>query len=363
MKKYLFLLGLIVLAVIGCVGINQQSVFADETITVTFDYNVSRISKYLPSEMTKNLVTTTVDYSTTLIEPVSINKSIGYYYDHEWTLNGVVVNLDHLTATDDITLVARWTPKEYNIKYCYMTHKEKTEITNFQEFDTYSIESPVVFYRPERPHYNFIDWYMSPAFRYNEVTLYTDTYSIGDKILYAKWQPIEYFVNYHTDIMNNNNPLSYNIESVDFKLQPLKKEGYKFKGWYLDENCTYAYDTIKQGSYGNLDLYPLWESKVFDVKYIMPNGDVQVVSTSYGQKANSPQNYNSIFELVVYKGDRSNITGNTEIQVEYVNVWYLYVIGLAVIIGAILAIIFAVRHKYRQLHKLRYIYHSNLKRK
>ena len=362
-KKIIFIFSLIVLSIIGCLSVPKQSLFAD-SITATFDYNTSRIQRYLPNEMTKNLTTQECEVSGLYAEePININQSILYYYDYEWTVDGVSINLNDYVVTKDTTFVANWTPKQYTIYYNYMTEKEKGEIVNFQLVDKYSVESPVVFYRPKRAHYAFIDWYSSAAFHPNEICIYTDTYAIGDKVLYAKWQPIEYYINYHTDASNKDNPYSYNIDSPDYELTAPQKDGHIFRGWYLDENCTYEYSVIENGSYGNLDLYPLWELEKYEVKYTLPNGEKQSVFVEYGHRAESPKNYNNMFELVLYDGDRNNITGNMEITVTYVNVWYLYVIGLVILVAVIIAIIFAGIHKRRQLHKLRYIYHSNQKRK
>jgi uncharacterized repeat protein (TIGR02543 family) len=278
-------------------------------------------------------------------------------------VDGVVVDLQDYLMTENTTFVARWTPKEYTIYYNYMTETEKGQIENLKLTDKYSVESPVVYYRPNRPHYAFIDWYLSPAFRESEIAIYTDAYAIGDKVLYAKFTPIEYYITYHTDASNKNNPFSYNFESPNYELEAPVKEGHIFRGWYLDENCTYEYDTIAQGSYGDLDLYPLWELEKYNVTYIMPNGETQVITTEYGKTATGPKNYNSIFELVLYDGDRVNITDDVEIPVRYVNIWYLYVIAMVIIISVILAIILGTIKKRKQLHKLRYIYHSNYKRK
>jgi len=360
-RKLLFLV--IALAIISLVTAYKSVVSAD-TIVVSFDYNLERIEKYLPSELTKNIINTSYTLEGMHAEEqISINQSILFYYDYVWTVDGVEVDLVDYIVTKDTTFVATWTPKEYKIYYSYMTEEEKTQITNLQLIDSYSIENHVVYYRPERPNYVFIDWYSSPKFNDNEICIYTDTYAIGDKVIYAKWQPIEYYINYHTDANNENNPYSYNVESVDHVLEEPVKEGHIFKGWYLDKYCTYKYDTIKHGSSGNLDLYPLWELEEYDVKYIMPDGKSQVVKVKYGSIAEPPKNINNIFELVIYDGNRNNVTSDMVINVKYVNIWYVYVIALILIISIILTIVLVTIRKRKQLHKLRYIYQSNFKRK
>lgn len=362
-KRILLTLSLIILSFLACLNVEKQDVFAD-SVQAYFDYNLNRIERFLPTEMTKNIANQTVDVTGIYAEePNIIGPSILYYYDYVWTVDGSVVDLQDYVMTEDTTFVALWTPREYTIYYNYMTENEKGQIKNLKLTDKYSVESPVVYYRPERPHYAFIDWYLSPSFRDSEIAIYTDTYAIGDKVLYAKFTPIEYYITYHTDASNRNNPYSYNFESPDYELEAPEKDGHIFRGWYLDENCTYLYDKITQGSYGDLDLYPLWELEKYQVTYKMPNGETQVISTEYGKNAESPKNYNSMFELVIYDGDRNNITSDIEISVRYVNIWYLYVVALIVIVGIIISIVMGTIHKRKQLHKLRYIYHSNYKGK
>jgi hypothetical protein len=241
----------------------------------------------------------------------------------------------------------------------YPTELEKTEIINLQLTDKYSVENPVKFYKPSRDNYVFLDWYSSLAYNDDEICMFTSPLDFGDKVMYAKWQPIEYYINYHTDADNRNNPISYNIESPEYVLENPIKKGHIFKGWYLDENCTYEYGVIEEGSFGNLDLYPLWELEKFTINYTMPNGTKESVICEYGKTADAPKNYNSIFEIVVYEGSRTDITADANIDVRYVNIWYVYMIALFVVIGIILAIIFTTIHKRKQLHKLRYIYQSN----
>lgn len=360
-KRFWFFLSLIVVAILSVVLMPSEDSFADDGIQATFDYNTSRIEQYLPYEMVRAFQTTTVDVDGLYVkDPVKSN--IELYYDYEWTVNGQVVDLNTYAVLEDTTFVAVWTPREYTIYYKYLTNEEKSQITNFKETDTYSIEQSVVYYRPERPNYFFLDWYSS-AQLIGDVCIFTAPYSVGDKVLYAKFQPEEFLITYHTDANNPDNPRSYNVESPDYVLEAPTLDGHIFKGWYLDKECTYQYITITQGSSGNLDLYPLWELNEYSVKYIMPDGKTQIVKTKYGETAQAPNNYNTMFQLVIYKGDRHNITSNVEIAVEYINIWYLYVIGLAIILAIIIVSICTFVRKRKQLHKLRYIYQSNFKRK
>ena len=340
----------------------KGSVSATSDITISFDFNTERIENYLPQSFFVGLNNFSQNYS--YGEEVtfpSIPQTICTYYTYDWTCDGTKVDTENYTATENRTFKLQWKPIEYTIYYNYLTNEEKAEITNFKATDTYSVEKQVHFYQPKRPHYYFIDWYKSFDFKESEIDIYTDKYAQGDRCIYAKWMPVEYTINYHTDAKNFDNPTSYNVESPTYELQTPIKEGHIFKGWFYDQEYKNQAYKINKGDFGNLDLYPLWELKTYNVTYILPDGEKEVVTVEYGKNAEKPSVKSGIFQILSYSASTSNITDDTEISVKYVNIWYVYVIGLIVIAGIVLAIVFAVKNRNKKLHKLRQIYQSNVK--
>jgi hypothetical protein len=107
----------------------------------------------------------------------------------------------------------------------------------------------------------------------------------------------------------------------------------------------------------------MWELEEYNVTFILPNGEKQTVKADYGTKATFPNARHNIFEIVVYDNDVSKISSDMVINVRYVNIWYVYLIALIILITIPLSIVLVKRHKQKQLHKLRYIYHSNYKGK
>ena len=70
--------------------------------------------------------------------------------------------------------------------------------------------------------------------------------------LYAKWETIEYTINYELNGGTATNPLTYTIESNNFTLNEPSKEGYYFTGWTGSNGNTPQTElVIAKGSTGN----------------------------------------------------------------------------------------------------------------
>ena len=75
--------------------------------------------------------------------------------------------------------------------------------------------------------------------------------------LYAKWEIINYKIEYHyAGGKQVQNPTYYNIHS-NVKLLESYKEGYKFNGWYLKDMSTRVKNITKYYK-GKLSLYAMW---------------------------------------------------------------------------------------------------------
>jgi uncharacterized repeat protein (TIGR02543 family) len=365
-KIMVMVLGLL-LGLCACfVSPDNTPVSASSTCKVTFNYNISQIDAYLPKDRTlrQSLDTYSVDveeggYAVESKKPLS---AISTYYTYEWrTATGEHVDLDTYRVYRSIILYAKWTPVEYTIYYNYLTTQEATEITNLMNSEKYTIESPKIkLYQPNRPHYVFMGWY-----RINEPKewKWVETGSTGDFVLYAKWRPLEYSIRYNTDGDNSRNPVSYNIEDDEYVLASADKEGHIFKGWYLDKELTIPVTSIPAGSTGNLNLYPKWDLEKYEVTYVLPNKTKQTIVVQYGKTAPLPDIDKSIFEIVKTNISRKNITGDTTIEIQVINIWYVYVLAFLVIAGIITTIIVIKKRRDRILSRLRYMYQSNSNKK
>lgn len=134
------------------------------------------------------------------------------------------------------------------------------------------------FFEAIKPGYSFDGWYLDAAFT-NRV--YDLTGRTGNFTLYAKWIEGNYTITYELDGGENHpdNPTNYTYYDA-FKFQNPTREGYTFKGWYLDKEWKTGIKEIKEGSWGNLTLYARWEPKPYTVKFDGKNKNAVLSATS-----------------------------------------------------------------------------------
>ncbi|AZQ63856.1 T9SS type A sorting domain-containing protein [Flammeovirga pectinis] len=136
-----------------------------------------------------------------------------------------------------------------------------------------------------RNGYTFNGWFREASFT-NAIS--EVSYSDGDITLYAKWDAINYTINYTLNNgsgTTNSNPTSYTIESSDISLSDLSISGYNFRGWYTDAGLTSAVNSvaIPTGSTGDITVYAKWEAIVYTISYSITNGS--------GVTNNNPTSY------------------------------------------------------------------------
>lgn len=122
---------------------------------------------------------------------------------------------------------------------------------------------------PQRFGYTFGGWLFNDEVVTSETVVKYD----GNMPLKAKWIPIVAEVEYvlNDGINHQDNPNSYTIEDGNIRLLPAEKEGYRFMGWYLDEQFTtriseFSYAEYQQG----ITLYARFE-KLYTVTYVLPD--------------------------------------------------------------------------------------------
>lgn len=98
---------------------------------------------------------------------------------------------------------------------------------------------------PTRTGYTFEGWFKehacTTAFDFTEPV----TEQTGDKIAYAKWEPVQYTVEYKNvpaGCVNTNNPVMYVITDGEVDLNPptTLPTGYRFSGWFFNSGLSVA---------------------------------------------------------------------------------------------------------------------------
>ena len=132
-----------------------------------------------------------------------------------------------------------------------------------------------------------------------------------------------------------------------------------FGGWYTDADYTTKVTQLPKGSEGNVTLYAKWTPREYTVLFQLPDGTTRIVqNVQYGTDVKVPKLNNAFYEIPMYSRDLDNITGDTIIQVSYVNIILVYVaiVLLAIVVIFILVLnhlkkkntIKETRRKYRE---------------
>ena len=162
-------------------------------------------------------------------------------------------------TTGNLTIELKIVPIEYNISYENLKDHEHTNPL------TYNIETPDIILTNPKPieGYEFLVWYDQEEGGM-KVTVIPKG-SGGDITLYARFALTEYTITYTIEgNPPHDNPLSYNIETESFKLNPPKQtEGPKFVGWFMEVDGQFVEVTeILKGSTGNLLLVARFEDVI-----------------------------------------------------------------------------------------------------
>lgn len=188
-----------------------------------------------------------------------------------WYENDVLINTLDTNAKRDYTLVAKWEMSTYTINYDLDGGELTIEpVKSFNIENVENIQLPT----PTRKDYIFAGWYENGQ-KVSELEL--KNYN-----LVAKWTDVYYYIQYETDggEFTGNIKEEYTVFD-EFTLPIPVKEGYEFKGWYLNEN--FEGDTITsitKGSKEDYALYAKWE-KVYKITYVLDGGTLPDEAIQY----------------------------------------------------------------------------------
>ncbi len=189
----------------------------------------------------------------------------GWYSDQEQTQ--AVASFAGLTG--DVTLYGHWAGTLYTVLIEGIDGATLAEgslaVTGFSTEDT-TLSLPAYTKR----FYDFAGLYLDSEFNGTAVTqIGKDSAEAGGTLtLYAKWTLIEYNVTYV--ITNGSDGMTSELRtsgkySGESELTIPEKEGFQFKGWYLDAEQTQAASTFADLT-GDLILYGHWAGTLYTVQ-------------------------------------------------------------------------------------------------
>ena len=209
----------------------------------------------------------------------------GWYSDEELT---TAYNISSASSnlTEDITLYAKWNPKQYKATFVVNGGSYVSQQT--LDYNT-AITKPQ---DPKRTHYTFGGWYTDEGL----TTAYNFETSVitQDISLYAKWTIITHVITVNTNGGTAVTPITFDEgSSLGTIPSDPKKTGYTFAGWFSNEGLTSGFNFATDVSRltDNITVYAKWNIKSYTVTFDAQSGTPapNAVSADYGSTITSPQ--------------------------------------------------------------------------
>ncbi|NCB02485.1 MAG: hypothetical protein EOM67_10015, partial [Spirochaetia bacterium] len=226
----------------------------------SIDYNL-----YGGTTEGSNPSTYTVEDSVTFHSPTRDGYDFDGWYSNS-SFSGISVGGISHSSTGNKTFHAKWTPVNYTIIY-----NSEGGTNNISNPIIYSVQDSITFLSPTRTGYTFIGWYNQA----NEKIATIKNGSIGDVSLKAKWDIIDYTIDYNLNSGTNdsNNPKEYTHSSDTITLEEPTRTGYTFGGWYNNSGFTgEAVEEITLGSTGNKMFHAKWTPINYNISYQLNDG-------------------------------------------------------------------------------------------
>ena len=222
------------------------------------------------------------DGRTKVVLPIPDKENHRFLY---WTnTDGAIITEINIGTTGDQLFTAHWqyrTPGEFYITYVLnggLLYDPPTVMKG---------EEDIYLFTPLRRGYNFVGWYLDSAFVGEPISVITKDMQIQDITVYAKWEAIQYEINYELNggYWENSNIVNYvyTMDTVTEYTQPIR-DGYGFLGWYDNPDFEgYPVSSSTIGETGIKHLYAKWEEGVYKIIYLADGIDnpEEMVPTKY----------------------------------------------------------------------------------
>lgn len=197
----------------------------------------------------------------------------GYTQEGWENVNGDVVSSPY-TENADITLYPHWTLDSYTISYVIDDEAAALTPNGFTVVDNVTLAVPEM-----ADGYIFDGWYLNDGMTGEKVTSFEAGTYAANQTFYGKTIR-SYTITYvDADGLENSNPTSYTILENDLELQPVSKSGFKFLGWF-NENDELV-ESIPKNSAENITLTAHWaEFPVLVTTY----GGIEIFENEDGTK-------------------------------------------------------------------------------
>lgn len=176
-------------------------------------------------------------------EPTKENYTFAGWYNGNEKFDFTTV------PTGDVTLTAKWTAKDYEVRFI-TEHGNAPASQNVPYNKTATNPGELT-----AEGYTFGGWYADEK---HTTEFDFNTQITSDTKVYAKWTANDYEVSFITE--HGNAPTSQNVKYNGTANDPgkLSAEGYTFIGWYTDHTCTTEFK-FSTPITGDTKVYAKWE--------------------------------------------------------------------------------------------------------
>ncbi|MBQ8783203.1 MAG: InlB B-repeat-containing protein [Clostridia bacterium] len=202
-----------------------------------------------------------------------------------WSGTGISGTVKELTiyknSTGDRSYTAHWAEGEnvitYNLNGGVLADENPTSyVTGSGE---------IILNNPTKSGYRFTGWTGSNGTD-PQIGVVINTTNGGALSFVANWKAITYKISYVLgggEVVGEQNPINYTVESDNITLNNPVRTGYTFKGWQGTElDGTQPTVTIAKGSTGNRAYTAIWEETVYKITYNYGEGSVEFANpTTY----------------------------------------------------------------------------------
>ncbi len=207
-----------------------------KTITLVFDESDEEVLTYNVGE----------ELSLTAKDKTGFDFA-GWFEDENFTIPFELTTMPN----ENLIVYAKYNIKTFSI--LLMTNGG----SNYPE---YFVNYNETFTKPESPTkqgFIFAGWFADKEMK----NLYDFSLPVtSNLVLYAKWTQRSYKINFITNSMSTEATQHYYAEDT-ISLPVVKKDNFKFLGWFEDENFTTPF-TLQVMPNRNLTLYAKWEEKL-----------------------------------------------------------------------------------------------------
>ncbi len=217
--------------------------------------------------------------------PTLKNYVFDGWYNGDTRLNNTGV----WTISGDVTLVAKWNPRQNSIEYVL---GYPDAVNDAQNPTSYDVEDGTVELLPPTldGKHTFAGWYTDPNFtEESKITSITSENVTEEMILYAKWNTVSEvtFVTNCDDVLENMNI----VFGQQYELPSVTKDNYTFVGW-LDANDKPVSASGKWSYEADVTLTAKWVPTEYQINYVTNGGSA--IDSTYPNKYDATTDFSSM---------------------------------------------------------------------